>query len=112
MKKIIFLLALIFTFGSCKQKYWIDRTKPEKLSTQEMAKFKTRNDTIFYEDKAVAIYTNCEWEYYRGKKTLELSFERLGYGLDWMSDHIINYIHTRYPKAKAEVKIPKVYDIK
>lgn len=107
MKKIILLSALIFLISSC-----VGVLKTSKLSHCEMAKFQVRNDTVIYSGTPVAVYTNCEWEYYRGKKTLELSFERLGFGLDSTTDKVLDYIHTRYPKAKAEVKIPKVYDLK
>ena len=105
MKKIILPIILI-VLSSC-----VGSLKTSKLSNQEMTKFQVRNDTVIYSGTPVAVYTNCEWEYYRGKKTLELSFERLGFGLDSTTDKVLDYIHTRYPKAKAEVKIPKVDDV-
>ena len=107
MEKIIIPIVLIVLISSC-----VGGLKTSKLSKSEMSKFQVRNDTVIYSGNPIAVYTNCEWEYYRGKKTLELSFDRLGHGVDVSTDKILDYIHTRYPKAKAEVKIPKVYDIK
>ena len=107
MKKSIILILIVTSLLSCKQKYWIDRVRPQKLSTEEMKKFTLSNDTLYYSKEPVALYTSVEWEYYRGRKTLEISFDRIGGGLDGMSDIIVNYIYTKHPRAKAEVKIKR-----
>lgn len=78
-----------------------------KLSKDEMSKFVITGDSILYDGIYVAKFVNVEWEYYRGNKTMEISVERINGGADEMTDKIVDFIITKHPKAKAEVKIPK-----
>lgn len=97
MKKLFFILIILLV--SC--------STIDKLPHDEFVKFRTSNDTIYYNNQAVAIYLNVEWEYYRGHKTLEISLERLNGAADQMTDKIVDYVVTKHPKAKAEVKVPR-----
>lgn len=98
MKKIIILLSTILVGCSTN--------KP--LSKDEMAKFEMKGDSILYDNIYVAKYLNIEWEYYRGHKTMEISLEQIDGGANAMTDKIVDFIRTKHPKAKAEVKIPRI----
>lgn len=98
MKKLLITISTVFLISCGNVK---------KLNNSQMEKFSISNDTLFYMKKPVAVYTSVEWEYYRGKKTLEISVDRINGGMDNMVDTIVNFIHTKHPKCKAEVKSPK-----
>lgn len=98
MKTIITLISLLF-LSSC--------VGYKNLPKEEMDKFTSKNDTISYMGQPVAVFLNIEWEYYRKHKVMEISVERIGGGADEMTDKIVDYIRTKHPKAKAEVKIPR-----
>ena len=76
----------------------------KKTSKEELSRFSINSDPILYDGKFCAKYTELEWEYYRGKKTLEISVEKIG-GFDNMANSLMDYMRTRYPKAKIEVKL-------
>jgi len=78
-----------------------------KISKQEIAKFSVKGDSILYEGNYVAKFLRVEYEYYRGRKTLEISVEKIEGGADAMCDKLVDYIVYKHPKAKAEVKIPR-----
>ena len=97
MKKLLFI-PIILMFA-CKTQ--------SSLTKQDIKSFSIKGDSILYNNQYVAKYLNVEWEYYRGKKTLEISVERIGAGADQMTDKIVDWIIYNHPKAKAEVKIPR-----
>jgi hypothetical protein len=100
MKKLyIFIIGTILFTLSCKNQ--------STLTKEDVKKFSVKGDSILYDGNYVAKYLNVEWEYYRGKKTLEISVERIGGGADQMTDKIVEYIIYKHPKSKAEVKIPR-----
>ena len=78
-----------------------------KISKQEISKFSIKGDSILYENKYVAKFLRVEYEYYRGRKTLEISVEKIEGGADAMCDKLVDYIIYKHPKAKAEIKIPR-----
>ncbi len=78
-----------------------------KISKQDFSKFSVKGDSILYEGKYVAKFLRLEYEYYRGRKTLEISVEKIEGGADKMCDKLVDYIIYKHPKAKAEVKIPR-----
>lgn len=97
MKKLILIITIFV--ASCK---------PTSLLTKEDIKsFEIKGDSILYKGEYVAKYLNVEWEYYRGKKVLEISVERVNAGADQMTDKLVDWIIYKHPKAKAEVKIPR-----
>ena len=97
MKKLI-IIILVF-LASCKT--------TSVLTKEDIKSFEIKGDSILYKGEYVAKYLNVEWEYYRGKKVLEISVERVGAGADQMTDKIVEWIVYKHPKAKAEVKIPR-----
>jgi len=99
MKKLITLLMFTIVLFSCNTY--------KTLSKEELNRFTSKNDTISYDGQPVAVFLNIEWEYYRKHKTMEISVERIGGGADEMTDKIVDYIRTKHPNAKAEVKIPR-----
>lgn len=76
------------------------------LSDEEKAKFSHDQQFIYYNGEAVARFNNIEYEYYRGHKVMEISLEQLKPGLDDFTDKIVDYVRTKNPKAKVEVKVP------
>jgi hypothetical protein len=76
------------------------------LSEEEHAKFSHDQQFIYYEGNPVAKFHNIEYEYYRGHKVMEISLEQLKPGLDDFTDKIVDYVRTKNPKAKVEVKVP------
>ena len=98
MKKLFIILTTL-ALASC--------STYKKLPESELAKFRTSSDTIYYQNEAVAVYLNIEWEYYRGHKTMEISVERINGGADEVTDKIVDYIVAKHRNAKAEVKIPR-----
>ena len=53
-----------------------------KISKQDFSKFSVKGDSILYEGKYVAKFLRLEYEYYRGRKTLEISVEKIEGGAD------------------------------
>lgn len=107
MKKLITLIIITtILFIGCKSRstyspYEIDKS----FSTKEGRIYK--HDTIH-----VATYINLEYEYYLGVKILEISVQQEFMGVTKLTDEIINYLSTKHPNAKLEVKIPstgKIY---
>lgn len=99
MKYILILLSVLVL--SCQS------ARPgskKQTSKEELAKFSISGDTIFYEGQYCARYTELEWEYYRGKKTLEISVEKPG-GFDNSANAVMDFMRKKYPSAKIEVKL-------
>lgn len=96
---ILIFIAITIIFFSC--------SRYKKISKSDIDKFRSRNDTIYYDNIPVAIFTNVEWEYYRNHKVMEISVNQIKKGSDEMTDKIVDYIIYLHPKAKAEVKIPR-----
>lgn len=97
MNKIVALLIITISFWSCKTM---------EIEKEDYSKFTTKSDTIYHDGIPVAVYLNIEWEYYMDKKTVEISVQRIGGGIDKMTDDIANFIRNRHPGSKVEVKIP------
>ena len=101
MKRILVLAILIFTLGCAGTKYKVN------LTDEEVAKFSYDREFIYFEGQPVAKFNYIEYEYFRGHKVLEISFEQLKPGLDDFTDKIVEFIRYKNPKAKVEVKIPQ-----
>lgn len=104
MKKICSLLFIgivsVFSFGCFSQ-----RTL-HHLSNDEYQKFSASGDSILYNGRCVAVYSHLEWEYYRGRKTLEVSLLKVHNGVDDMADKIVNYVRMKNRSIKVELVIP------
>ena len=99
MRNILLIMFLALMMVACHTQ--------SKISKQEVAKFSVKGDSILYEGNYVAKFLSVEYEYYRGRKTLEISVEKINGGADQMCDKLVDYIIYKHPKAKAEVKIPR-----
>lgn len=89
-----YLIPILFLLLSCSD---IKKTSKEEISIH--------GDSILYQDQYVTRYINSEWEFYRGKKIQEISVERIDGGLDTMTNSIMDFLRSKHPKAKIEVKI-------
>lgn len=96
---LLLILGVSLLLGSCVAKNTLTKT--------DITDFRNSGDSIFYKNEYVAKFLNIEWEYYRGKKTMEISVEQINGGADFMTDKIVDYIRLKHPNAKAEVKIKR-----
>jgi hypothetical protein len=104
MKVIVFAIATMAIFiSSC-----VSQRSLHHLSTDEYNKFSTSGDSIMYNNRCVAVYSHLEWEYYRGRKTLEVSLRKVDNGVDDMADKIVNYFRTKNGNVKIELVIPNI----
>lgn len=105
MKKLTSLIIItIILFIGCKSHSPLVNEIDKSFSTKEGKIY--RYDTIH-----VASYINIEYEYYLGVKILEISVQQEFMGVTKLTDEIINYLTTKHPNAKLEVKIPNTGEI-
>lgn len=99
MHKLLFTLILtVYTLSNC----FAQKT----LSKAEINKFQIRNDSVFYENKHIANYIHIEYEYYLGKKTMEICFQQIEPSATELTDKLVDFVHIKHPKAKVEIRIP------
>jgi formylglycine-generating enzyme required for sulfatase activity len=96
MKKAIIIIGAIAAIAACS----VDKNL---MSNQELARWSSRNDTIFRDSIPAGRYDPLmnEWELYRGKQTREITiycFE------DEMAQGLIDYTHTKHRNDKVEIK--------
>jgi hypothetical protein len=99
MNKLFFVAipAVLFAANCFAQK---------PLSQAEIDKFKISNDSVFYDKKHIANYIHIEYEYYLGKKTMEICFQQVDPVATDVTDKLVEYVHVKHPNAKVEVRIP------
>ena len=100
MKHFVLSLLIALVLAACGNSTKIILTEEEK------AKFTYDQQFIYYEGVPVAKFHNIEYEYYRGHKVMEISLEQLKPGLDDFTDKIVEFVRSKNPKAKVEVKVP------
>jgi hypothetical protein len=88
MKWIIFILCLI-TF-SCKSLEYTGISSDGKL--------------IYYNGELVGELEQIEYEYYQGKRVVEISIKQFSPGMTDVTLKITDFILSKYPNAKVEVK--------
>ena len=103
MKRMFIMMGLMLSIVSCS----VDR---EIISKEEVAKWSTKNDTIYYVDKAIALYDHSEYELNPGhgksaKPIQELSIKQISFEIT--TDNLIKYIHTLHSKQKVEIVVPR-----
>ena len=91
MKNII-LTALIICLTACTT---VKSTMYEGITN--------KGDTIYYHGEKIAHVESIEYEYYRGKKTIEISINHYSEGFNDETDKIIYFILSKYPKSKVEI---------
>jgi len=103
MKKILITLTLIIALFSCS----VDK---HLLTKEESAKWSVKGDTIYYSQKAVAIYDHYEYELNpsHGKHAdaiVELSIAQITHNVS--TADLIKYIHSIHSKQKVEIVVPR-----
>jgi len=95
MKKLLGLLLAIGMVGSCA----VDK---QILSSNELKRWCSHRDTLFYDHVPVAVFTGFEVELYKGDMTNELCLEQIN---DTMVsiDSIVLYVHTYHRNDKVQV---------
>jgi len=102
MKKVLIMLGFV-SLVSCS----VDK---EIIGKSEFYKWRVNGDTIYYENKSVAVYDHSEYELNPGhgkhaKTIQELSITQLV--LDVKTDELIKYIHTLHNNQKVEIVVPR-----
>jgi hypothetical protein len=102
MKKIAIMVALVAAFG-CS-------VNVKLMTSNELGKWKVNSDTIYFENKAVAVYDHSEYElnpsHGRHAKTIqELSITQTSF--DIKIEELIRYVHTVHSKQKVEIVVPR-----
>jgi len=95
MKKLLGLLLATGIVSSCA----VDK---QILSSSELKRWCSRNDTLYYDCVPVAVFTGFEVELYKGDMTNELCLEQIN---DTMVsiDSIVLYVHTCHRNDKVQV---------
>ena len=82
----------------------------EIISKSEFIKWRVNGDTIYYENKSVAVYDHSEFELNPGhgkhaKTIQELSITQLTLGVK--TEELIKYVHTLHQNQKVEIVVPR-----
>ena len=82
----------------------------EIMSTEELNKWSTKSDTIFYSGQPVAVYDHFEYElnpsHGKGSKPIiELSIIQISFAAN--TDELVKFIHTKHNRQKVEIVVPK-----
>jgi hypothetical protein len=95
MKSIILVALAILVLASCA-------TDKNLLTKSEQFQWSSRNDTIFYRNAPVAIFTHYEVELYRGRTDREICLSALDIDTLNLEPEIIRYVHTKHPYDKVQ----------
>jgi hypothetical protein len=97
MKTLIILLAISIAtfFTSCA-------TDKNLLTNTEKIYWSNRNDTIFYKNAPVAVFTHYEVELFKGETTREICLSALEIDTVSLESEIIRYVHTKHPDDKVQ----------
>lgn len=97
MKSLIILLSISIAtlFTSCV-------TDKNLLTESEKFDWSNRNDTIFYKNLPVAVFTHYEVELYRGRTDHEICLSALDIDTLNLETEIIRYVHTKHPNDKVQ----------
>ncbi len=94
MKKIA-ILMISLVLGSCG----VDKNL---LTAKESNVMSSKNDTIFYSNTPVAVFTHYEIELYKGETSREICLSALDIDTLDMESLIIKYVHTKHPNDKVQ----------
>jgi hypothetical protein len=95
MKTLAILFAIVLVLGSCA----VDKNL---LTETEKINWSNRNDTIFYHNMPVAVFTHYEVELYRGRTDHEICLSALDIDTLNLEPDIIRYVHTKHPDDKVQ----------
>ena len=95
MKTLSILFAIALVLGSCA----VDKNL---LTEIEVKDWSSQNDTIFYRNTPVAVFTHYEVELYRGRTDREICLSALDIDTTSLEPDIIRYVHTKHPYDKVQ----------
>lgn len=95
MKTLAIIISIAFVLSGCV----VDENL---LMNTEKINWSNRNDTIFYHDKPVAVFTHYEVELYRGRTDREICLSALDIDTMDLEQQIIKYVHTKHPDDKVQ----------
>lgn len=103
MKKVLLSIGIVLSLFSCK----VDK---EIMSVDELTKWSTKSDTIFYSNQPVAVYDHFEYELNPShgkdaKPIIELSIIQISFAVT--TDELVKFIHTKHNRQKVEIVVPK-----
>ena len=93
--KRLFIFATALLIASCA-------TRKNILSANELKKWSSKNDTLYYKGIATAVFTGYEVELYKGDMTRELCLEQINDTIIEI-DSILLYVHTIHHNDKVQV---------
>ena len=76
------------------------------LSENEKTEWTVMGDTIFRNNRPVAVYDHIEYELYSGKATIEISINQID-GNPENTLSLVRFVHYSHKKDKVEVVIKK-----
>jgi len=94
MKNLIISVFVLLVTGCA-----IDR---KMLSQDDLKKWESSRDTLYYRTVPVAVFTGYEMELYNGKMTKELCLEQINDTIVPI-DSIVLYVHTIHREDKVQV---------
>ena len=105
MKKLLITVSVLGLLSSCI-------TDKQLLTSKELEDFSVKGDTILYKKTPVAVYTHWEYEInpVHGKNpnpVIELCIKQ--FDIPPMTEDILKYVHTKYPKVKVQVSAPREF---
>ena len=95
MKTLAIIISIALVLGSCA----VDKNL---LSPTESKLMSSRNDTIFYGNLPVAVFTHYEVELYKGDEYREICLSALEIDTLETEPLIIKYVHTKHPYDKVQ----------
>ncbi len=95
MKKIALMLLAAGMVVGCA-------TDKQILTSSELKNWSSQNDTLFYQQVPVAVFTGYEMELYKGDMTKELCLEQINDTIASI-DGIVLYVHTFHRDDKVQV---------
>jgi predicted transcriptional regulator len=95
MRKFILIGAIALGISGCG----VDKNL---LTEVEAKNWSNRNDTIFYHQLPVAVFTHFEVELYRGRTDKEICLSALDIDTMNLEPEIIRYVHTKHPEDKVQ----------
>jgi hypothetical protein len=64
-----------------------------------------RNDTFFYLNQPVAVYSNMELECLKNNCSIEISVNQFTVGFNDTTQMLMKFLHSQHPYSKIEIKV-------
>lgn len=100
-------LNLIMLVGAfCSTLIFGCMTDKHILSKNEKTEWSVIGDTIFRNNRPVAVYDHIEYELYSGKSTIEISINQID-GNPENTLSLVKFVHQNHKRDKVEIVIKK-----